>query len=65
MVATEDFKYLGSTIQSNREYGKEVKKHMQAGWNGWRKMSDVMCNQRVSARMKGMVHKMVVRPAIL
>ncbi|KAK3519634.1 hypothetical protein QTP86_002446 [Hemibagrus guttatus] len=33
-----EFKYLGSTVQSNGECGKEVKKRVQAGWNGWRKV---------------------------
>ena len=58
----EDFKYLGSTVQSNKECGKEVKKRMQAGWTGWRKVSGVI---RVSARMKGKVYKTVVRPVTL
>ena len=61
----EDFKYLGSTVQSNGECGKEVKKRVQAGWNGWRKVSGVMCDRRVSAKMKGKVYKTVVRPAML
>ena len=30
----EGFNYLGSTVQSNRECEKEVKKCVQAGWNG-------------------------------
>ncbi|KAF7642013.1 hypothetical protein LDENG_00266230, partial [Lucifuga dentata] len=60
----EDFKYLGSTVQSNGECGKEVKKRVQAGWNGWRKVSGVMCDKR-SARMKGKVYKTVVRPEML
>ena len=34
----EDFRYLGSTVQSNGECGKEVKRRVQAGWNGWRKV---------------------------
>ena len=38
----EDFKHLGSTVQSNGEYGKEVKKHAQVGWNAWRKVSGVI-----------------------
>ena len=29
----EDWKFFGSTVQSNRECGKEVKKRVQAGWN--------------------------------
>ena len=61
----DDFKYLGSTFQSNGECGKEVKKQVQAGWSGWRKVSGVMCDRKVSARMQGKVYKMVVRPAML
>ncbi|KAK2897556.1 hypothetical protein Q8A73_013936 [Channa argus] len=61
----QDFKYLGSTVQSNGECGKEVKRRVQAGWNRWRKVSGVLCDKRVSARMKGKVFKTVVRPAML
>ncbi|KAK2896145.1 hypothetical protein Q8A73_015633 [Channa argus] len=61
----QDFKYLGSTVQSNGECGKEVKRRVQVGWNGWRKVSGVLCDKRVSARMKGKVFKTVVRPAML
>ena len=28
-----------------------MKKHVQAGWDGWSKVSGVMCDKRVSARM--------------
>ncbi|KAK3531893.1 hypothetical protein QTP70_034402 [Hemibagrus guttatus] len=61
----QEFKYLGSTVQSNGECGKEVKKRVQAGWNGWRKVSGVLCDQKISARIKGKVYRTVVRPAIL
>ena len=61
----EDFKYLGSTVQSNGECGREVKKRVQAGWNGWRRMSGVICDRRVPARVKGKVYKVAVRPAML
>ncbi|KAK3509068.1 hypothetical protein QTP70_020206 [Hemibagrus guttatus] len=61
----QEFKYLGSTVQSNGECGKEVKKRVQAGWNGWRKVSGVMCDRKISARIKGKVYRTVVRPAML
>ncbi|KAK3510351.1 hypothetical protein QTP70_004935 [Hemibagrus guttatus] len=61
----QEFKYLGSTVQSNGEYEKEVKKRVQAGWNGWRKVSGVLCDQKISARIKGKVYRTVVRPAML
>ena len=52
MAKVEEFKYLGSTVQSNGECGREVKKRVQAGWNGWRRMSGVICDRRVPARVK-------------
>ncbi|MCJ8736618.1 hypothetical protein PDJAM_G00014560 [Pangasius djambal] len=61
----QDFKYLGSTVQSNGECEKEVKKRVQAGWNGWRKVSGVLCDRKISVRIKGKVYKTVVRPAML
>ena len=65
VAKVEDFKYLGSTVQRNRECGREVKKRVQAGWNGWRRMSGVICDRRVPARVKGKVYKVAVRPAML
>ena len=64
-VNVEDFKYLGSTVQGNGECGRELKKRVQAGWNGWRRMSGVICDRRVPARGKGKVYSMAVRPAML
>ncbi|KAK3556101.1 hypothetical protein QTP70_005240 [Hemibagrus guttatus] len=61
----QEFKYLGSTVQSNGECGKVVKKRVQAGWNGWRKVLGVLCDRKISARIKGKVYRTVVRPAML
>ncbi|KAK3542928.1 hypothetical protein QTP70_007300 [Hemibagrus guttatus] len=61
----QEFKYLGSTVQSNGECGKEVKKQVQAGWNGWRKVSGILCDRKISARIKGKVYRTVVRAAML
>ncbi|KAK3513060.1 hypothetical protein QTP70_000945 [Hemibagrus guttatus] len=61
----QEFKYLGSTVQSNGECGKEVNKRVQAGWNGWRKVSGVLCDRNILARIKGKVYRTVVRPAML
>ncbi|KAK3517427.1 hypothetical protein QTP70_010672 [Hemibagrus guttatus] len=61
----QEFKYLGSTVQSNGECGKEVKKRVQAAWNGWRKVWGVLCERKISARIKGKVYRTVVRAAML
>ncbi len=38
---------------------------MQAGWSGWRRLTGVVCDRRVTARVKGKVYKTAVRPAML
>ena len=44
---------------------REVKERVQAQWNGWRKVSGVICNRRWPARVKGKVYSSVVRPAMV
>ncbi|KAI5090197.1 hypothetical protein C0J45_20332, partial [Silurus meridionalis] len=62
----EEFRYLGSTVQSNGECVREVKKRVQAGWSGWRRViAGEICDRRVSARGKGKFYRTVVRPAML
>ena len=43
---------------------REIKKRVQAGWNGWRKVSGVICDRRLPARVKEKVYSSVVRPAM-
>ena len=61
----KEFKYLGSTVQESGGCGREVKKRVQAGWNGWRRVSGVICDKRLPARVKGKVYSSVVRPAMV
>ena len=44
----EEFNYLGSTIQSNGDCNREVKRRVQAVWNGWRMMTGVVCDKKIS-----------------
>ena len=61
----KEFKYLGSTVQESGSCEREVKKRVQAGWNGWRKVSGVICDRRLPARVKGKVYSSVVRLAMV
>ena len=65
VAKVENFKYMDSTVQSNGECGREVKKREQAGWNDWRRMPGVICDRRVPAGVKGTVYRVAVRPAML
>ena len=61
----KEFKYLGSMVQENGGCEREVKKRVQARWNGWRRVSGVICNRRLPARVKGKVYSSMVRPALM
>ena len=61
----KEFKYLGSTVQESCGCEREVKRRVQAGWNGWRRVSGVICDRRLPARVKGKVYSLVVRPAMV
>ena len=61
----KEFKYLRSTVQENGGCEREVKKRVQAGWNGWRRVSGVICDKRLPARVKEKVYSSVVRPAMV
>ena len=56
-----EFKYLGSTLQSDGDMNAEVNKRTQCGWNNWRKMSGVLCDTRVPPHVKRKIHKMIVK----
>ena len=57
----KEFKYLGSTVEKSGSCEREVKKRVQAGWNGRRKVTGVICDRRLPARVKGKVYSSVVR----
>ena len=44
MPRVKEFKYLGSTVQESGSCEREVEKRVQAGWNGWEKVSGVICD---------------------
>ena len=61
----KEFKYLGLTVQECGGCEREVKKRVQEESNGWRRVSGVICDKRLPARVKGKVYSSVVRPAMV
>ena len=61
----KEFKYLGSTVQESGSCEKEEKKRVQAGWNRWKKVSGVICDRSLPARVKGKMYSSVVRPTMV
>ena len=61
----KNFKYLGSTVSNDGRCEEEVRTRIQAGWMSWRKVSGVLCDRKLSAKVKGKIYKSVVRPAML
>ena len=60
----KNFKYLGSTVSSNGRCEEEVRR-IQKDWMSWKKVSGVLCDRKLSARVKGKMYKSVIRPAML
>ena len=56
---------MGSTVQEIGGCEREVKKRVQAGWNGWRRLSGVICDRKLPAKVKGKVYSSVVIPAMV
>ncbi|KAF3647161.1 putative peptide/nitrate transporter-like [Capsicum annuum] len=61
----ENFKYLGSVIQSNGEIDEDVSHRIGAGWLKWKLASGVLCDKKVPPKLKGKFYRVVVRPALL
>ena len=61
----KEFKYSGSTVQESGSCEREVKRRVQAGWNGWREVLRVICDSSLPARVKGKVYSTVVRSAMV
>ena len=56
---------MGSTVHESGSCEREVKKRLQLGRNGWRKVSGVICGRRLPVKMKGKVYSLVVRPTMM
>ena len=47
----KNFKYLFLTVSSNGRCEEEVRRRIQAGWMSWRKVSGVLRDRKLSAKV--------------
>ena len=59
------FKYLGATLADTGDLDAELAHRIQSGWNNWKRVSGILCDRRISLRVKGKLYKTVVRPAMM
>ena len=48
---SNNFKYLGSKVNSNRDMDDEIEHRIQCAWMNWRRSSGVLCDKSISARV--------------
>ena len=59
------FKYLGATLAENGHLDAEMTHRIQSGWKNWKRISGILCDRRITLRVKGKVYKTVLRPAMM
>ena len=47
------FKYLGATLAENGDLDAEMTHIIQPGWKNWKSISGILCDRRISLRVKG------------
>ena len=52
-----NFKYPGSSVQKDRGVEQEIGRRIQQVNMSWRKISGVVCDRKVSDKVKGKLHK--------
>ena len=60
----QEFKYLGSMIQTDRRVEAEISR-IKLGWNNWNKIAGVMFGKKIPTTVKGKIHRIVSLPAML
>jgi hypothetical protein len=61
----EQFKYLGSLVNSNCDTLLDARARVNAAWMKWRQVTGVLCDRKMPTHLKAKIYKTVVRPVAL
>ena len=59
------FKYIGASVEETEGMTTEMSQRVSAAWGNWKRCSGVLYDRRMPVKLKGKVHKAVVRQALL
>jgi hypothetical protein len=59
------FRYLESMLQKDGDIDEDLSHRIKVIWLKWRQVSGVLCDPRVSLKLKGKFYRTVIRPAML
>jgi hypothetical protein len=52
-------------LQSDGEIDEDISQRIRAGWVKWRQASGVLCDKKVSNKLKGKFYMTAIRSAIM
>jgi hypothetical protein len=61
----DTFRYLRSMLQKNGDIDEDISHRIKVGWLKWRQASGVLCDPRVSLKLKVKFYRATIRPAML
>ncbi|XP_068231838.1 uncharacterized protein [Palaemon carinicauda] len=68
-VASKDMMQIRQIKDSNvaveGDLRAEINHRIHAGWKNWKKLCGVLCDRKIGVKLKGKVHRTVVRPAMI